>query len=87
MPKVKKIVKKSSKFKLDVQKALIKVRPALKAHGGNVRLVSVDEKKGIVRVRLQGMCVGCAMATITLEQGIGEFLKEEVKGFKKIEAA
>ena len=80
---------KKSKNQIDikkkVQKALAKVRPSLKAHGGNVRLVSVDEKKGIVRLQLQGMCAGCPMAEITLQEGIGQFLKQEVKGVKRVE--
>lgn len=83
MKKIKNL--KSDKFKKDVQKALTKIRPALKAHGGNVRLVSVDKKKGLVLVKLQGMCVGCPMAEVTLKEGIEQFLKKAVKEVKKVE--
>ena len=76
---------KSDNFKKEIQKALAKVRPALKAHGGNVRFVSADKKKGLVQVKLQGMCVGCPMAEITLKEGIQDFLKKEVKEVKKVE--
>ena len=68
-----------------VQKALALIRPSLQAHGGNVKLVAINQKQGLVKVKLQGMCVGCAMAEITLQQGIAEFLKKEVKGVKKVE--
>lgn len=71
-------------FKTKVQKALAQIRPNLKAHGGNVKLVKIDEKKGLVSVKLQGMCVGCPMAEVTLKQGIEEYLKKEVKGIKKV---
>jgi len=82
----KKTKSDNSDFKKQVRKALTKVRPALKEHGGNVRLIEVDEKKGVVKLRLQGMCVGCPMADITLQEGIGDFLRQEVKGVKEIEA-
>ncbi|MFA5358903.1 MAG: NifU family protein [Patescibacteria group bacterium] len=75
----------TSDFKKYVQAALAVARPSLQAHGGNIKLVSVDEKKGLVKVKLQGMCVGCSMAQVTLQQGIENFLKEKVKGVKKVE--
>ena len=81
--KVKKV--NAVDFKKEVQRALAKVRPDLKAHGGNVRLVGVDANQGLVKVKLQGMCVGCPMADVTLQQGIAEFLKKAVKGFRKLE--
>src|SRR5882762_5803273 len=40
-----------------VQKALDKVRPYLKSHGGNVGLVDVNE--GVVRLQMEGNCHGC----------------------------
>jgi Fe-S cluster biogenesis protein NfuA len=40
-----------------VEKALDEIRPNIQADGGDVQLVAVE--KGIVKVRLQGHCVGC----------------------------
>ncbi|MFA5076373.1 MAG: NifU family protein [Patescibacteria group bacterium] len=67
-----------------IKKALAKIRPNLKAHGGNVRLIKIEPKKGLVYVRLQGACAGCPMAEITLQQGIEKFLKAQIKGVKKV---
>ena len=70
----------------EVKKVLDEVRPSLQADGGDVELVSVDEKTGIVKVKLQGACAGCPMSQMTLQEGIGRVLKNKVKGFKEIEA-
>jgi Fe-S cluster biogenesis protein NfuA len=61
-----------------VQKALDKVRPMLQQDGGDVELVEVDEKSGIVKVNLTGACKGCPMSQITLKSGIERYLKSEI---------
>ncbi len=50
--------------------ALGEVRPALRADGGDVELVSIDA--GVVSVRLTGACHGCPMARSTLSDFVGE---------------
>ncbi len=67
-----------------VEAALDKVRPALRADGGDVELV--DVKDGVVSVRLTGACGGCPMSTITLKMGIERILKEEVPEVKELVA-
>ncbi len=67
-----------------VEAALDKVRPALKADGGDVELV--DVKDGVVSVRLTGACGCCPMSTITLKMGIERILKEEVPEVKELVA-
>ncbi len=67
-----------------IQIALGKVRPQLQADGGDVEFVSFE--KGTVNVRLQGHCAGCPMSTMTLKQGIENFLKKEVPEVKAVEA-
>lgn len=57
-------------IKQKVEKCLENVRPALEMHNGNVELVGVDEKKGVVSVKFQGACTGCPMSQITLKMGI-----------------
>jgi len=57
-----------------VTQALDKVRPYLKSHGGNVELLAVDE--GVVHLRLQGSCNGCASSAMTLKLAIEEAIHE-----------
>ena len=67
-----------------IKKALEKVRPMMKADGGDVKFVEWDEKKGVVKVQLQGMCVGCPMSAITLQEGIGTEIKKDVPEVKEV---
>lgn len=53
------------------------IKPALQADGGSIELVDVDEQ-GVVKVRLQGACVGCPGAQMTLKMGVERLLKEKV---------
>jgi Fe-S cluster biogenesis protein NfuA len=67
-----------------IEKALDSIRPALQADGGNIRLVDVDETKGIVKVQLQGACAGCPSAQVTLAMGVERAIKEEVPEVKEV---
>jgi len=67
-----------------IKKILDEIRPSLQADGGDVELIEVDEKNGVVKVRLTGACKNCPMATMTLEQGIGRALKSKVLGVKEV---
>jgi Fe-S cluster biogenesis protein NfuA len=58
-----------------VNQALVKVRPYLSSHGGNVELLGVEE--GVVRLRLQGSCHGCPSSAVTLKQTIEEAIMEK----------
>src|SRR5215210_7507290 len=54
-----------------------KVRGAtIAAHGGRAELVAVEQ--GTAYLRLGGGCQGCAMATVTLSQGIERAIIEAV---------
>ena len=68
-----------------VEAVLEKVRPDLRADGGDVELIDVNE--GVVTVRLTGACGGCPMATVTLKNGIERVLREQVPGVKEVVAA
>ncbi|MBU4332115.1 NifU family protein [Patescibacteria group bacterium] len=72
--------------KKEVEKVLNEIRPHIQADGGDIELIEVDEKEGIVKVRLKGACVGCPMAQMTLAEGVGRNLKEKVKGVKDVVA-
>jgi len=45
-----------------VEDVLKRIRPSLHVIGGDVQLVDVDQKDGIVRIKLQGNCASCHMA-------------------------
>ena len=67
-----------------VEAALDKVRPALRADGGDVELV--DIKDGVVMVRLTGACGSCPMSTMTLQMGVERVIKEEIPEIKEVVA-
>jgi Fe-S cluster biogenesis protein NfuA/nitrite reductase/ring-hydroxylating ferredoxin subunit len=66
-----------------VLQALDKVRPYLESHGGNVELLNVNE--GIVRLRLQGSCNGCASSAMTLKLAIEEAVYEKAPDLAALE--
>ena len=67
-----------------VSEALAKIRPALKADGGDVELVDVTD--GIVKVKLTGSCGHCPMSTMTLKMGIEGILKQRIPEVKEVVA-
>jgi Fe-S cluster biogenesis protein NfuA len=64
-------------MKEKVEAALGKIRPSLRADGGDVELVEVTPD-GMVKVKLTGACRGCPMSEMTLKMGIERALKLEV---------
>jgi len=68
-----------------VKLALEKIRPYLKADGGDVELVNVTND-GIVYVRLVGACSSCPMSTMTLRAGVERALIREVPGIRRVES-
>ncbi len=73
-------------MKDQIKRVLDEIRPSLQADGGDVELVDVNEKTGVVKVKLTGTCHHCPMAAMTLEQGIARVLKSKVKGVKEVQA-
>ena len=68
-----------------VEKALEKIRPSLRADGGDVELVEVTDD-GIVKVKLTGACRGCPMSQITLKLGIERALKKDIPEVKEVQS-
>ena len=52
------------------------IRPALRAHGGNVELIDVEGHKVVVAFR--GMCAQCKLAELTMKDVVEAKLKEFV---------
>jgi Fe-S cluster biogenesis protein NfuA len=69
-----------------VEKILHLIEPELSFHGGGVELVEVDEKLGVVKVRLIGGCASCPMAEATLKNLIEDILKKEIPEVKEVVA-
>jgi len=64
--------------------ALEEVRPYLRSHGGNVKLLGV--KEGVARLRMQGSCSGCPSSTVTLRLAIEEAIQKSAPDLEGIEA-
>ncbi len=72
-------------MKEKIEAALNKIRPALRADGGDVEVVEI--KDGTVKVKLTGACGGCPMSTMTLKNAVEKVIKEQVPEVKKVVAA
>ncbi|MFT5959558.1 MAG: Fe-S cluster biogenesis protein NfuA [Polaribacter sp.] len=58
----------------NVEKALEEIRPFLMSDGGNIKLLSIEE--GIVKVQLEGACIGCSVNQMTLKNGVEATIKK-----------
>lgn len=65
----------SEDLKQKVEQALEEIRPFLKSDGGDISLISIEEDK-LVRVRLEGNCVGCSVNQMTLKSGVEMTIKK-----------
>lgn len=74
-------------MKEKVQKVINKIKPMLEADGGSIELIGVDEKKGIVKVRLIGSCGACPFSMMTLKNLVEKTIKEEVPEVKEVISA
>ncbi len=72
-------------MKEQVQDVINQIRPILQADGGDIELIGVDEKTGIVTVGLRGRCGGCPHAQMTLQAVVEKKIKELVPGVTAVE--
>ena len=58
-----------------IELALDEIRPFLQADGGDIALLSVEDET-VVKVQLQGACVGCSVNQMTLRSGVEMTIKK-----------
>jgi Fe-S cluster biogenesis protein NfuA len=67
-----------------IEGAVENIRPYLKADGGDVRIIDIDDSY-VVHLELLGACEACPMSPMTMKAGIEEAIKRvapEVKGIQ-----
>jgi Fe-S cluster biogenesis protein NfuA/nitrite reductase/ring-hydroxylating ferredoxin subunit len=67
-----------------VRGALEEVEPYMRSHGGGVELAGIED--GVVRLRLQGSCEGCAASELTLKLAIEDAVQKAAPDVERIEA-
>lgn len=65
-----------------VNDALETIRPFLKADGGDVQLVDIED--GVVRIKLMGACQTCDISHITMKAGVEESIKRAIPEIKEV---
>ena len=68
-----------------VESALDTMRPFMKADGGDVELVDIDDNM-IAKVRLLGACSSCNMSHMTMKAGVKEAVLKAVPELRGIVA-
>jgi Fe-S cluster biogenesis protein NfuA len=72
-----------NEIKGKVEAALNDVKAFLQHDGGDCELVEITGE-GVVKVRLQGSCVGCPFANITLKMRVEAYVRERVPEIKEV---
>ncbi len=65
-----------------IKEVLETIKPYLYMDGGDLEFVKYEDN--YVYIKLLGMCQGCAMADVTIENGIFETLKQEIPAIKGV---
>ena len=73
----------AEELRLNIEKALDEIRPFLQSDGGDISLLSVEEGK-IVKVQLQGACVGCSVNQMTLKSGVEMTIKKHAPQIEQV---
>lgn len=73
----------SEEVRLNVEKALEEIRPFLKSDGGDISLLGIEDDR-LVKVQLQGACVGCTVNQMTLKSGVEMTIKKYVPQIEKV---
>lgn len=68
-----------------MEESLEKIRPWLKADGGDVRFVRLRDN-GVLEVQWLGTCLICPMSVMTLRAGVERTLLQDIPDVKRVEA-
>ena len=68
-----------------IESALDNIRPYLKADGGNVKVLRMENDNTLV-LELMGNCVSCPMSTMTLKAGVEEAIIRAIPQIKRVVA-
>ena len=66
-----------------VEDALDEIRPFLQSEGGDISLLSI-ENGTVVRVQLEGACVGCSVNQMTLKSGVEMTIKKHAPQIESV---
>ncbi len=67
-----------------IEEVIEEIRPAVRADGGDIELVSFDEEQGRVELRLVGACHSCPYSLMTLKGGIEQRLRNRLPEVKTV---
>lgn len=67
-----------------IEDAIEQLRPFLKADGGDIQLLRVENN--VAKVKLLGACQSCNMSAMTLKAGVEEAVKKAAPQITSIEA-
>ena len=73
----------SEEIRHNVEKALDEIRPYLQKDGGDISLLSIEDDR-LVKVKLEGACVGCSVNQMTLKSGVEMTIKKYVPQIEKV---
>jgi Fe-S cluster biogenesis protein NfuA len=72
-------------FNARLERSLEKIRPYLRADGGDVKFVRMKEN-GTLELQWQGTCLTCPMSVMTLRAGVERVLLNDLPEVKRVEA-
>jgi len=70
-------------LQINVENALDEIRPFLQSDGGDISLLSIEDGK-LVKVQLQGNCVGCSVNQMTLKSGVEMTIKKHAPQIERV---
>ena len=72
-------------MKEQVEELLREIAKVLKADGGDIELVEIDDDN-VVKVKLKGACAGCPFSQMTVKNFVEKELMKNISGVKGVEA-
>ncbi len=72
-------------MKEQVEELLKEIAVALRADGGDIELVDIDDDN-VVKVKLKGSCAGCPFSQMTIKNFVEKELKKNIPEIDRVEA-